>query len=329
MPTLRDVGQDTANSPWSLVTPKFQVVWDSTSLGWLITCPTYYYYQMIGQWQPRTKGVHLMFGQLYALGTEKYAKYRAEGMDHLKATREMVRTVLMAAGSRDEQGTWHPWEPPANHNDARIKNRYTLIRSLVWNVEDLIESPFQTVKLANGKAAVEVSFEFPVFEVGGEMISLAGHMDSIVENKYDTSRWVKDDKTTKSPLNAQYFQQYSPNTQMSLYSVAGRVILEKPVAGVLVRAAQIQVEGTRFVTQQVTRPRQVLDEWLEDAEYWVGQARQFALANRWPRNDKACGNYGGCPFAKVCSRIPVHRAAWLREDFYKHPWNPAANRGDE
>lgn len=317
-------------SPWSLTLPHFQVVWDSTSLGWLKECPRLYYYQMIENWTPRSKGIHLMFGQLYALGTETYAKLKANGADHHTATREMVRAVLLAAGSRDEAGTWHAWEPPPDHRDANIKNRYTLIRSLVWNVEDRIGSPFQVMRLANGKAAVELSFEFPAFEVKGETISLAGHMDSIVEDVSadNRPRFVSDDKTTKSVLNAQYFQQFTPHNQMSLYSVAGKVILNRPVSGVLVRAAQILVEGTRFVTQQVTRPPQVLDEWMRETEHWIGQARSFAEVQYWPHNDRACGNYGGCPFQRVCARVPAHRQAWLREDFTKSIWNPAASRGE-
>jgi hypothetical protein len=313
-------------SPWSQTLPHFQVVWDSTSFGWLKECPAYYNFQMIQHWTPRTKGIHLMFGQLYALGVESYAKYRAAGMGHDEATRNMVRTVLCAAGTRDEDGVWHPWNPPADHKDANIKNRYTLIRSLVWNVEDGLGSAFKTMTLANGKAAVELSFEFPAFEIQGETVSFAGHLDSIVENRYTNERYVKDDKTTKSALSAQYFNQYTPNNQMSLYSIAGRVILNKPVSGVLVKAAQIQVESTRFVTQQVTRPAQVLDEWLDDAEYWINQAKGFALRGKWPRNDRACGNYGGCVFQQVCARSPAHRGAWLREDFVKFDWNPAESR---
>lgn len=313
-------------SPWSTITPQFQVVWDSTSFGWLKECPAYYNYQMILHWTPRTKGIHLMFGQLYATGVETYAKLRAGGASHDDATRGMVRTVLLAAGTRTEDGEWRPWNPPADAKDANVKNRHTLVRSLVWNVEDGLGSAFKTMTLANGKAAVELSFEFPAFEVGGEIVHFAGHLDSIVENRHTQERFVRDDKTTKSALSAQYFAQYSPNNQMSLYSIAGKIILNKPVNGVLVKAAQIQVEGTRFATQQVTRPPQVLDEWLDDAEYWINQAKGFALKGKWPHNDRACGNYGGCVFQQVCARSPTHRGAWLRDDFVKFVWNPAESR---
>lgn len=317
-------------SPYSMKIENFQVIWDSTSLGWLKECPRLYQYQMLLNWSPRSKGIHLMFGQLYAKGVETYAKCRANDFDHRAATREMVRVVLMAAGSRDEDGVWHPWNPPVDHKDASIKNRYTLIRSLVWNVEHFLNSPFQVMRLANGKAAVELSFEFPAFMLGDEVISLSGHMDSIVEDTSDAKRprFVSDDKTTKSALNAQYFRQYTPNNQMSLYQTAGSVILSRPVSGVLVRAAQILVEGTRFVTQQVTRPPQVLEEWMEDTKLWVSRAKDYAQAGYWPQNDRACGNYGGCPFQEVCARIPSHRPAWLRNDFVKSVWNPAESRGE-
>ena len=308
--------------------PRWQVVFDSTSLGWLKSCPALYRYQMIEHWRLKSTNVHLMFGQLYAKGCELYGRYKAKGMDHNTATREMVRQILMLAGTRDEEGVWHHWDPPPDHRDANIKNRYTLIRSLVWNVEDRLGSPLQIATLSDGKAAVELSFEFPAFEIAGETISLAGHLDSIVENIHTKERWVSDDKTTKSALNAQYWQQWSPSNQMSLYSVAGRVVAAKPLNGVLVRAAQLMVEGTRFATQQVTRSPQVLEEWLEDTEWWVHKAREFAVNDRWPRNDSHCGNFGGCAFQKVCSRIPTHRPAWLRDDFNKVVWNPSESRGD-
>ena len=282
---------------------------------------------MLEQWSPRTKGIHLVFGGLYASGVERYAHARASGADHDTATRTMVRWAMENSGSRDSDNNWTPWSP-GDHKDANIKNRYTLLRSLVWNVEDRRDSPFQTVILANGKPAVELSFNFHAFDLDGEAITLSGHLDELLSNTlHKDEYWVKDDKTTKGPIDAAYFRQYSPHNQMSLYSIAGQVILDKPVAGVLVRAAQIGVNFTRFNTQQVSRPKAVLTEWLADTQLWIRQAKEYAKADHWPMNDKSCGNYGGCPFQRVCSVSPTHRAAWLREDFEKREWNPLDARG--
>ena len=283
---------------------------------------------MILKWQPKRKGLHLTFGSLYASGVEAYAKYRALGMTHDEATLNMIRTVLEMAGERDADGTWHPWNPEPDHPDAKLKNRYTLIRTLVWNVEDCKGSAYETIIKANGKPAVEESFNFYAFDVGDSAIALSGHFDKVVRHTGTGDIYISDDKTTKSQLNAQYFRRYAPDNQVSLYSIAGKIVLNLPVKGVLIRAAQILVEGSRFATQEIPRNPAVLEEWLDDTKYWVGQAQSFARDNRWPRNDKSCNDFGGCAFQQVCNRPASHRPAWLREDFVKRPWNPLEARGE-
>jgi len=348
-----------APSPFSPTLPKFQTSWDSTSLGWLKTCPRSYQYQMLEAWEPKSRGVHLVFGGLYAASLERYAHSRAAGEDHDKASVKMVRWALENSGERlcylcdgtgklDDERECHqcngtggrqshmtqtarfvPWSPTlpdgTPHPDSNIKNRFTLIRSLVWNVEERLTSPFSTLIKSDGKPAVELSFNFAAFEIEGEVISLSGHMDEVVEA--DGRAYVRDDKTTGSALGAQYFQRYTPDNQMSLYSVAGKVILNRPIAGVLVKAAQIMVGGTRFQTAQVTRPEAVLTEWLRDTEEWITQARSYAERGHFPMNDKSCFL---CAFKRICAVSPSHREAHLREDFVRRavPWNPLASRGD-
>jgi hypothetical protein len=231
--------------------------------------------------------------------------------------------VLMDAGEREpDTNVWHPWE-----SGDPIKNRVTLIRSLVWNVDENKDSAFQTVTLPSGKAAVELSFNFPAFEIDGMTVSLSGHLDSLVTD--GTRTWVRDDKTTKGALNANYFNQWTPSNQMSLYTIAGEVILSAPVSGVLVRAAQIGVNFTRFSTQQCPRPSAIRAEWLRDTEYHIRTAYRMALDGHWPANDTACARFGGCPFRAVCSVSPSHRDEWLRNDFTRREWNPLVSRDTE
>jgi hypothetical protein len=317
-----------APSPFSPTLANFQTTWDSTSLGWLKNCPAYYHYQMILKWQPLRKGLHLAFGGFYASGVEHFFKERAKGLSHDEAVISMVKFVLSIAGERDADGIWHPWNPDPDHPDAKIKNRYTLIRTLVWNVEDRKGSAYETIIKANGKPAIEESFNFFAFSVGDEAISLSGHLDAVVKHKGTGDTYILDDKTTKSALNMQYFKRYAPDNQVSLYSIAGKIVLNLPIKGVLIRAAQILVEGSRFATQEIPRNHLVLEEWLDDTKYWVGQAQSFARDNRWPRNDKSCNDFGGCAFHAVCNRPASHRPAWLREDFVKREWNPLEARGE-
>jgi RecB family exonuclease len=313
-------------SNFSQVTPNFPTAWDSTMLGTFKECPAKFYYQHILGFQPPGSNIHLHFGQLFHKGKEHYYHFRAEGLDHQSALNEMVEKMLEESGTRDATGAFQPWST-ADHPDANIKNRQTLIRSLVWTCEDERNLPFTTYILANGKPAVELSFRFQPFEVGGEPVTFCGHLDRLVTTPDDRT-WVQDHKTTKQALSATYFRQFSPHNQFSLYTIAGKVVLDAPCQGVLVSGVQIGVNFTRSALHQVPRPEAVLTEWLHDAKLYIEAAYTYARANHWPMNDKSCGNYGGCPFQRVCAVSPSHRPQWLTADFTTFDWNPLVIRGD-
>ncbi len=64
---------------------KIQFAWDSTSLGWLKTCPRLYEYSMIEGWRSHGPSVHLDFGQYYHHALELYDRHRAAGADYAEA----------------------------------------------------------------------------------------------------------------------------------------------------------------------------------------------------------------------------------------------------
>lgn len=355
---MSEVTTPPLSAMWSSTIPNFQVAWDSTSLGLLKECPRKYQYQIILHKQSRGLNVHLTFGLLYHAALERYDHSRAAGGTHDQALHSMVRYALTASGTwsvergdgerveltphtaadgeldfTDETGAqlgrpsipiFTPWP-----STDPIKNRYTLLRSVVWNVETFQASQLETVILSNGKPAVELSFKFSAFEVASEPITLCGHMDKLVRQKGTDYVWVQDHKTTKAQLDARFYGQFSPHNQFTLYTIAGKVVLDQPnCQGVMVRGAQIGVGFTRFGERPIPRAPAVLNEWLEDTQYWITQAHKFAVENHWPQNDKSCGNYGGCSFAKVCSVSPTHRPAWLAQDFADWTWDPTVARGD-
>lgn len=312
-----------APSMFSPTIPNFPIYWDSTMLGLLKECPRKFQYQIIDGFQPKGLSIHLRFGLLYHGGIEQYEHAKARGEDHEAAIRTMLRWTLEQSGERDENGVFIPWESGDSY-----KNRYTLIRSLIWHAEEYRDSNFETVILHDGKPAVELTFNFPAFEVEGETISLCGHLDLLKRQKGTKYVWVVDHKTTKSALNEQFYKSFTPHNQFTLYTIAGKVVLNDNCQGVLVSAAEIQVGSTRFGQRPIPRPAAVLDEWLHDTQSYVAQARHYALSNYWPMNDKSCTAYGGCPFRTVCAVSPSHRPAWLKQDFMPFHWDPLIARGD-
>jgi hypothetical protein len=138
---------------------------------------------------------------------------------------------------------------------------------------------------------------------------------------------VMDRKTTTQTLGDYYFAQYEPNNQMSLYTLAGKVVLGSPVKGVIIDAAQIKVrEPNVFIRGFTYRTPDQIEEWLEDLRITLQVAESYATAGYFPMNDTACDKFGGCQFRGICSKSPQVRETFLKSDFVKLPederWNP-------
>jgi PD-(D/E)XK nuclease superfamily len=284
-----------------------QFAWDSTSLGWFKECPRKYFYSMIEGWRSQNESVHLRFGIIYHSSLELYDRLRSTGVDHNRALLDCVRATLVES--------W-PW--PFDHSS---KTRETLVRSIIWYLEQFREDPAKTVQLNSGKPAVELSFSM---ELEHENYLLCGHLDRVVE--FNGLTFVMDRKTASSTLASNYFEKFDVDNQMSLYSIAAKVLYQMPIRGVIIDAAQIAVGFTRFVRGFTYRTPAQLDEWIKDIKSWVDLAAGYARSGNWPMNDKSCDKYGGCPFRKVCSKDPGVRQIILESDFVREPWNPLEPR---
>ena len=296
-----------------------QYAWDSTSLGWLKECPRKYFYSMIEGYRPKSDSVHIKWGALYHAALETYDKAKANGEDHQSALRRAIRFLMLETWDRE---TASPWI-----SDHNAKTRETLVRSVVWYLDQFgQDDPAKTVVLSNGQPAVELSFKLHLSfgPTGSQPYILCGHLDRVVE--FAEGTYVMDRKTTSSTLSPQYFEQYDPDNQMSLYTMASKVIYATPVKGVIIDAAQVAVGFTRFSRGFTYRTDAQIEEWLDDLHYWMDHAAVLAKENRWPQNDKSCHKYGGCVFRKVCSRSPEVRQIFLNSDFVKQPWNPLIPR---
>lgn len=278
-----------------------QFAWNHSSLEPAKACPRKYYYTVIEGWRPKSASDDLIFGLHYARALERYHHSRAIGVSHNDAINDNIAVTLM--DTKD-------WQ--SEHN---AKHRQSLIRSIIWYLDQYADDPCETVILADGKPAVELSFRFQLTDE----ILLCGHMDRIVN--YADEFYVQDQKTTGASLGAYYFNRYNPNDQMSLYTIAAQVVWHTPVRGVMIDAAQIAVGFTRFERGFTFRTPAQNEAWLADAKYWI-ERTWHAEAAGWPMNDSACMMYGGCPFRGVCSKDPAVRQEYLETGFVKQFRNP-------
>lgn len=300
-----------------------QFAWNSSSITLVEECLRKYYYVMIEGWRPKVMSSHLLFGGLYAKALERFHKLIATGMGRDEALVSVVRDAMIETWThdRDENGERIPGTGQAYDFLHNTKTRENLIRSIVWYVDHFAEDKCEIITLSDGSPAAELSFSIPV---DNDLI-FAGHLDRLVT--YGDDQFVMDQKTSGRTITPSFFEDFKPNTQMSLYSFVGKMILSAPVRGVIIDAAQIAVGFTRFERGFTMRNEAELNEWYDDAMYHIEQARRATQEQRFPMNTSSCGNYGGCPFRHVCGQPPSVRDKFLSADFEKTgPLNPLEQR---
>lgn len=309
--------QVAAPSPF-LQGTKIQFAWDSTSLGWLKTCPRLYQYNMIEGWRANEENDNLRFGIEYHQALQDYDISRCAGIPHEDAVYDVVRAVFTRIAD---------WRPTHKH-----KNRYYLIRTVVWYLDQYQNDPAKIYIRQDGRPAVEVSFRFglPELALDGHEFLLCGHLDKIVE--FNDCLFVMDHKTGVSSPGDYYFRQYDVNNQMTLYTLAGKIVLNAPISGVIINYAHVAAftktaKPEPFVRGITYRSDDQLEEWLGDLKHWFQRAAEYASDDYWPMNDTACHMYGGCRFRDICSKSPRVREKFLQSNYNRSdPWNPLKAR---
>lgn len=313
-------GQE-AQSPF-LPGTDIQFAWDSTSLGLLKTCPRLYQYIMLEGYGESDESIHLRFGREYHSALEQYDHLCSEGANHETALHIVVRDL--------HARTWD-WETDPETKAGKYKHKASLMRSVIWYLDKFKNDVAKTYILENGKPAVELSFRFELDwgpSTGTKQpYLLSGHLDRVVE--FTGGLWVMDRKTTMTTLSDYFYSQFDMSNQMTLYTIAGQMVINAPIRGVIIDAAQLKVDETVFGRSMTYRTQAFLTEWLEDLSVHLAMAENYAIANYWPKNDTACDKFGGCRFKGICSKSPEVRDRFLTSFKKLAPedrWNPLKPR---
>jgi hypothetical protein len=318
------------NSSFSTKSPWLQLALDSTSLGAFKTCPRYYYYTTILGYQPKAESVHLTFGLLMHGSVERYHHAKAEGLGHEEA---LQRTVAWLLRETWDKALGRPW-----FSGDSYKNRGTILRTVIWYLDKYGDNDtLETVILSSGKPAVELSFSFDsgfVSRLTGEPFLLCGHLDRLA--LLNGAAYIPDVKTTKSELSPRYWASHDPSNQFSIYLLAGEIVYNLPVKGLIVDGVQVLVGSSRFDRKLITKDAAQMEEFYSSLRKWImvledcaGEAASGGEPSlAYPMNETSCGKYGGCEFQGICSRSPVARQQWLDTGFRRRVWDPLQRRGD-
>jgi hypothetical protein len=290
---------------------QFQMAWDSTSLGTFKLCPRKYALTIIEGWIPNQPSINLTYGIFFHRLVETWHKLLASGMPKEPAYLSCVHLALHLGENL-----------PISSDNTRTKE--TLVRAIVWYLDTFSKDAAKTLTLPSGKAAVELSFQLPFTCIDGVQTYLCGHLDRLCE--FQGQFYFSDIKTSAKPLNEAYFNQFSPNNQMSIYSIASQIILERPAAGGIIDAVQLGVNFNRFHRFILQYDPEQTEEDIRALTFWIDQAYRCALTQDWPQNNTVCSMWGGCEFRSICSMAPRRREQYLKGSFHKRTWDPLKSR---
>ena len=219
--------------------------------------------------------------------------------------------------------------------ENKVKNRDTLLMSLVAYADAMDASALRVIRMPDGRLGSEYSFvrELTILTPDGEPYLVQGALDKVVRvgEDEDAEMVVPELKTTQKLADAQYFSQFEPAVQPSMYTWEIRAEFpdESPAPKVWIVCIQVAAGMTHIRMHQIHIPRAVTVEWEEDMGYWIKRAeadardaRNFELAGKSPtgayrRNLTACNGLPGapttsCPFKRICTLAPSDREKFLQ-----------------
>ena len=292
-----------------------QFAFDSTSIGLWKACPRKYYYSIVLGYEPRVMASPLAFGIAFHTVMETWEKLLSHQVDKYTAFTRVVRLAGLL-GDR---------LPPGDNS----RSKETLVRSVVWYLDNFWEDKAITVRLPSGKPAVEMHFKLPFMDYRGQEVFICGHIDRLAQ--WQGKVYVSDFKTTKYQLDNHFFSQFKPSTQLPLYLTACHIIAEDvqnfPSAhGVIIDGMQLGVNFTRCARSVVEFSLEEINEYIEDLQYWIKSAMDACKENYFPQNSESCQKYSGCHFLEICSKSPARRQAYLDGNFVKRVWSPLQPR---
>jgi hypothetical protein len=328
------------NKSFSPSVPGLQLIWDSTSYREFQTCPWKYYLTIIQGIVPRFRNINLTFGIAWHTAQERYYTLLAAGASKESALEDTIAETYFRQLRTESEWTLSFW----GHHEESIpfdqekpkpeKTPRTLLRAFIAYHSHYSSDPLHTVIMPSGKPAVEYSFCAPI---PSTPFSWAGHLDRVVaETPLDLSKPLTspppavyniDYKTTSSALNGFYFDQYSPDIQMSGYALGTQVALPIPAKGVYVDAIQLLPLGQRFQRFPIPRSSSHLEEFLTGFLSDMKEAERYAEEQNWPMRFTSCrGPYGDCIFRQVCASAPHMRLQKLKAFFDQRIWDPSIPR---
>lgn len=280
---------------------------DSTTLSWYTDCPMKYKLRVLDNIVPKEKAMALSYGAV---------THQAMAVWYLRGN--LAQTLkIFNENFKEREG-------------EKVRTLLIGLRTLKEYTEKYVKEPFEIVMV-----------EKPYAMNLTDDIILSGRLDAII--KWNKLSLVLEHKTT-TRMGFSYFKQFTPNTQIDIYSLLCRELIGH-CEGVYVNAIAVSTkdEETRQkealsnkkkVARNSNYYREIISrtpKQLESAKQniiKIVKAMEFAIKeNSFFQDKNNCTSYSGCAYRDICNTEFDERVIRLR--YKREKWNPLLGRTEE
>jgi len=269
---------------------------DYTQLQTYITCPMKYYLKFVLGLKKRVldeRDIDLRFGQAVHKCLELHYKNPGAGLLPTKPFNDFV----------DLEGEKHKTKA----------NGIELIRQYGEHYQkDLLEMEILGVELNDSILIGDLRYLVKI--------------DTVVRLRDNI--YILEHKTCKK-MAYNYFNQFSPNMQVSGYSLyvkekfgqCSGCIVNVLQSGWRERAYRGEPAGfyAKFQREIVNRTKEQLEDFKENIGLWKWKLQTARQTSRWGKNEGACHQYRGCLYSEICMTSQgIELDEEIVDNFYKN-----------
>lgn len=265
---------------------------DNTMLSGYKGCPTFYQLRHVKGWRSEGTAMPLIFGLCWHDAMDivwQHAKQLGKDELHVAAVAKFHETWA-------ENGM--P-ETPSMEELEKFGFRNPMVASeMLFNYIDQRWDMLQNCKLI----ACEQPFAVPM--PGSQGVWYIGRLDKVIE--FNGQQLVIEHKTTSEykkdgGFKSAYLEGWFSDSQVKGYQF-GAGLFYPGLKQVWVDCSLVhKTVHDKFRFVPVEHPFPILQEWIQDANEWIGRVRLDCEKNYFPKNENSCiGKFGPCPMLSIC-----------------------------
>ncbi len=305
----------TAQSPQSH--SKKYHYFDNTRVSCAKNCLRQYYLRHIRDWVRDGKSIALSFGSSWHAAMDT-----AWGLFWTDHSDKEILTAAISAFNKHwtEEENLPAWETITPEQEDQFAPRTPGIAAEMLHNYISLRRPM--LKKHYSLVSIERPFAVPIFSDSSPIFYI-GKLDKVIKENATGKHIIVEHKTTTAykkngPFRTDYFESWSPNSQVDGYLYAGNMIYgQGNVKEVWVDAALVHKQvHDGFKIIPVNRQLPILDTWLHETRFWItiiqsetdryasdGESQSRPAFYSFPKNTGACSHYSGCGFRDICKMI--------------------------